>query len=598
MNAITSDNTTLKATPVREDNKLCSEALMLFLAFVAGIFGGFGAIVFKAIIGFFRNFSFYGTFDLNMDPNVYIKASSWGALIIFVPVVASLLVTAIIRRFAPEARGHGVPEVLNAIYYREGRIRPSIVLAKAIVSAISIGTGGSIGREGPIVQIGSAFGSMLGQIIKMPTRQRNILIAAGSAAGVAATFNAPIGGLCFAVELLMVSISARTITLVAVATVTATYIGRVYNGLAPSFDVQELALFEDHATRFYTILFCVPLGVLAGLASAFFIRSIYFVEDYLKDKIKNDYLRHASGMLGIGIILYMFMLFSGHYYVGGVGYATVVDTLNGSIFNPWFLALLFILKLIATSVTIGSGASGGVFSPSLFLGATLGAAFGNFIAWSFPSLTISPALYTIVGMAAMVGGTTGAVLTAIIMTFEQTRDYGVILPIIITVSIAHIVRMRLCSESIYTLKLSRRGTHVPQGLQAAVSAGTNAKHVMSKDFKVIDVKELHDWLEQHVPGKDPLYTLIKDGIDIIGVVREDLLYMMRDQKEEKIIDNNISFVIETTRWAVILRAMRFKSSEISLVTQYNGSRNEHHIVGVITSRELMQHAGNDAQLMD
>ncbi len=490
-----------------EDDQLCSATLMLALAFMVGVFGGFGSIIFKSIIAFFHSLFFYGTISLRMNPNAYIEPSRWGAFVILVPVVASFLVTWIVRTFAPEARGHGVPEVLNAIYYKEGRIRPSVVFAKAIVSAISIGTGGSVGREGPIVQVGSAFGSLMGQIVKMPTRQRIILIAAGAAAGIAATFNAPIGGLSFAIELLLVSISARTVSLVAIATVTATYIGRLYGGLAPSFDVPKLALFEDPLQRLHTLLFCVPLGVIVGIAAAIFIRSIYIAEDAFASRIKNDYLRHATGMFGIGIMLYMFMRFTGHYYVGGVGYATVLDALNETILNPGFLALLFVAKLLATSITIGSGASGGVFSPSLFLGAALGACFGNLIVWAFPSLGISPAIYTIAAMAAMVGGSTGAVLTAIVMTFEQTRDYSVMLPIILTVSIAHIVRVHLCKESIYTLKLARRGNHVPQGLQAAVSVRSDAKRIMSTDFKLVDIAELEKWLRRlHTQQRPTLYA--------------------------------------------------------------------------------------------
>lgn len=581
-----------------EDEQLCSSALMLGLAFIAGVFGGFGSIVFKSIISFFHNLFFYGEFGLRMDPNAYIEPARWGAGVILVPVMASFIVTWIVRTFAPEARGHGVPEVLNAIYYKEGRIRPSVVFAKAVVSAISIGTGGSVGREGPIVQVGSAFGSVLGQIVNMPTRQRIILIAAGAAAGVAATFNAPIGGLSFAIELLLVSISARTVSLVAVSTVTATYIGRLYGGLAPSFDIPKLALFEDHLQRLYSLLLCIPLGLIVGVAAAVFIRSIYMAEDNLVARFKNDYVRHATGMLAIGVILYMFMRFTGHYYVGGVGYATIMDTLNGTLANPGFLALLFIAKLLATDITIGSGASGGVFSPSLFLGATLGASFGNFVAWAFPSLGISPVIYTIAAMAAMVGGSTGAVLTAIVMTFEQTRDYSVMLPIILTVSLAHIVRVKLCKESIYTLKLSRRGNHVPQGLQAAVSVRADARRIMSADFKLVDAAQLEQWLDSYIPGKDARYTLVtREGI-VVGMARDDLLYLLRDENPEKVIDPNLNLVTERTRWAVLMRAMRLKNTEITIVTRRSGSCRAEDILGVITPRELAKNAGNDAELMD
>lgn len=572
--------------------------LMLCLAFVIGVAGGFGAIAFKAVIAFFHNLFFYGRFGLHYNSNVHMDPSPWGALVILVPVAGAAIVTWVIKTLAPEARGHGVPEVLNAIYYRDGKIRPVVVVAKALASAISIGTGGSVGREGPIVQIGSAVGSLIGQVVNMPVRQRNILIAAGAAAGIGATFNAPIGGLAFAVELLLVSISARTVTLVAISTVTATYIGRLYEGLGPSFDVPKLAVFEEHLPRLYALLLCVPLGVLAGVAAAVFIRSIYVAEDWFSAKFKNDYLRHMLGMAVIGLMLYLFMQSTGHYYVGGVGYAAILDILNGTLTNPGLLALLFIGKLLATDVTIGSGASGGVFSPALFLGATLGATYGNLVSHFLPSFDIYPVVYAIAGMAAMVGGTTGAVLTAIIMTFEQTRDYSIILVIIMTVSLAHIIRVKLCPESIYTLKLMRRGMHVPQGLQAATSHRNPARRIMSTDFHVVDIQNFAEWQADHRPGNGPRYTVFSRDDKVLGLARDELLYILRDEDPEIVIDKNFFPVLPTTRWPVIMRGMRAKDTETVLVFRHDHAHGVDDVVGIITPRELTIHAGADAQLLD
>lgn len=575
-----------------------SSAVMLLLAFVVGIFGGFGAIAFKAIIAFFHNLFFYGSFGLIYNPNVHMPVSPWGALVIGVPVAGSLLVTWITKTLAPEARGHGVPEVMNAIYYHDGKIRPVVVIAKAFASAISIGTGGSVGREGPIIQIGSAIGSVLGQLIHMPTRQRITLIAAGAAGGIAATFNAPIGGVAFAIELLLVSINARTIVLVAVATVTATYIGRLYGGLGPSFNVPKLALFEDHLLRLYALLLCIPLGVMAGIVATVFIRSIYFAEDAFAKQFKNDYVRHVCGMSAVGIMLYLFMRMSGHYYVGGVGYATVLDVLRGTLSDPWFLALLFAAKLFATAATLGSGASGGVFSPSLFLGATLGATFGNLVAVMFPSLDINPAVYTIASMAALVGGSTGAVLTAITMTFEQTRDYSVMLPIILTVSLAHLVRVWLCPDSIYTLKLVRRGNHVPQGLQAAVLHHKYARHIMSTDFRTINLPDLDVENLIHRRKDDPRYAIVVRDDQVLGIVDDSRLYLLQDESPETVIDTRYFPVIGSTNWSTLMRGMRKYNTEMAIVFRRTNSRDAGDVLGVITPRELARHAGNSADLLD
>ena len=308
---------------------------MVCLALLVGVFGGIGSVLFRMIIAFCHNVFFFGRFSLDYDPLNHTATSPWGALIILVPVVGAVIVTWIIKTLAPEARGHGVPEVMNAIYYREGRIRPMLVGAKAVASAVSIGTGGSVGREGPIIQIGSAFASTLGQIINMPARQRVVLVSAGAAAGIAATFNAPIGGLAFAMELMLVSISARTVSLVALATVTATYIGRFYTGMHPTFNVPGLInTAYDHVLTLYSLLLCVPLGLIMGLVATLFIHSIYWAEDHFDSRIKNQYLRHMSGMLMVGVTIYLLMQTTGHYYVDGVGYATIMDILTNTLTNP------------------------------------------------------------------------------------------------------------------------------------------------------------------------------------------------------------------------------------------------------------------------
>jgi len=580
------------------ESNLRSTGVMLCLAFAAGIFGGFGSIFFKYLIGAIVNSTFYGEFNIHVDPDAHLAQSKWGAFIIAVPVLASFVVTWITKTFSPESRGHGVPEVLNAIYHVKGKIRPQVVLSKAIVSAISIGTGGSVGREGPIIQIGSAFGSLLGQIIKMPARQRITLIAAGAAAGIAATFNAPIGGLVFAMELLLVSISARTVVLVAISTVTATYIGRVYFGLAPSFNIPRIAIFEDHYIRMYSLLFCIPLGIIVGFAASLFIKSIYKFEDLFNSNFKNDYIRHAIGMFMVGIILYLFMRFSGHYYVDGVVYATIIDTLKGTITNPMFLGLLLISKLFLTSVTLGSGASGGVFAPSLFLGSILGALFGNLVYIVFPAMGNNIIIYTIAGMAAMVGGTTGAVITAVVMTFEQTRDYGAILPIILTVSIAHLVRTYLCHESIYTLKLVRRGSFLPQGLTSSSVVSLRAKKVMNVNFAILDIEKIEEWRSNYLPSAEIRYTLVSRNDNVVGIVREDLLYAFRDREVSSIIDDNIGFVLDTTRWPVILRTMRARSTDFVAVVKQASSKKVSDVIGVITSKELIVAEENEADLME
>ena len=237
-------------------------------------------------------------------------------------------VTFIVSTFAPEAKGHGVPEVMDAIYYQRGVIRPIVAVAKSLASALAIGSGAAVGREGPIIQIGSALGSTLGQIIRMSMGQRIILVAAGAGAGIAATFNTPIGGVLFATELMLPEISVNTFLPVALATGTATFIGRLFFGTQPAFSVpNDLLTLPSEPSSALILLLYVALGAIVGVAAALFVRGLHWAEDAF-DKVPGRYFRHILGMLLVGLLIYALMRWGGHYYVEGVGYATIQATLK------------------------------------------------------------------------------------------------------------------------------------------------------------------------------------------------------------------------------------------------------------------------------
>jgi CIC family chloride channel protein len=300
----------------------------------------------------------------------------------------------------------------------------------------------------------------------MPVSQIEVLIAAGGGAGIAATFNTPIGGVLFAVELMLTEISDRTLVPTVLATATATTVSWSFFGNRPSFVLTSPpgGLFQGDPVLMGPVH--VLLGVVMGGMSWLFIRSIYAFEDLFEGRIpRHPFLRHALGMLLVGLTMYACLRFFGHYYVQGVGYATIQDIVSGAAIPVWLLLLLCALKLLTTSLTLGSGASGGVFSPSLFMGATLGAAFGQLIQWGLPDLHLSPIAFAIGGMAGVVSGTTGAALTAMVMIYEMTLDYSVIVPMAITVAVAYGIRRALCRESIYTMKLARRGHAIPDALR-------------------------------------------------------------------------------------------------------------------------------------
>lgn len=569
----------------------------LLLAVFTGIIAGLGALLFRALIALVHNLAFLGKLSFVYDANQHTPASPWGPLVILVPVLGAFIVTFLVTKFAPEVKGHGVPEVMDAVYYGRGVIRPVVAVFKALASAICIGTGGSVGREGPIAQIGSAFGSTIGQIFPMTPKQRITLIAAGAGGGIAATFNTPIGGLLFAVELLLHEVSVTTLVPVALATVTATYIGRLFFGVHPAFVIPALQQPYFLPLSPWLLIPYMVLGVFMGLTSTLYIRSLYFVEDFF-DKYGgiNPYLRHAGGMLAVGLLMYGTMLATGRYYVDGVGYGVIQDILTGHLMAITLLALLFGLKLLATCLTLGSGGSGGIFSPALFLGATAGGAFGIILQHLLPGLTISPEAFAVAGMAGMVGGATGAALTAIVMIFEMTLDYSVILPITITVVLSYGMRTLLSQESIYTLKLVRRGHYMPAALQVNLLQIRCARDAMQAAVASVmsldSLETLGNLASQNLSMR---WFLVVDDGQVIGVIPRDYASSARETERQgwrsvfDIMHRDFIFASENDKLADIVARMHRPHAAVAVVLSRGGrAASADAVVGIITWENITE----------
>ena len=495
--------------------------LFLFsvLAVCLGVVTGFGAVFFRALIALVHNLMFFGQFSASYDANLYTPASPLGIFVILVPVIGGLGVVALVRAFAPEARGHGVPEVMDAIFYNDGRIRPVVAAVKSVASALAIGSGAAVGREGPIIQIGASLGSSAGQFMRLEAWQRITLVAAGAGAGIAATFNTPIGGVLFAVELMLPEVSARTFLPVALATGTATFVGRFFFGPNPAFNVPQFGAISARLSDIYLLAAYVALGAATGLAGTAFVRGLHWTEETF-DRIANPYLRHAIGMFLVGAMMYAFLRLSGHYQIDGVGYATIEDVLVGGLATWWFLILLFAAKLAATSLSLGSGSSGGIFSPSLFMGATLGAGFGELLKLGFPAAGVSIPAFAMVGMAAMVGGATGAAMTAVTMIFEMTRDYSIVMPMIIAVAVSIGCRRVLSPENIYTIKLVARRHFIPKALHANMFLVRRAVDVMDRDIVILSSDMSFDRFLRRPDNRGRTrYVVVADGDRIAGVLR-------------------------------------------------------------------------------
>jgi CIC family chloride channel protein len=563
------------------------------LALVVGIVAGMGAVVFRGMIAFFHNLFFLGKLSVLYDANVHTLLSPWGPFVILVPVAGALGVAFLVQNFAPEAKGHGVPEVMDAIYYNKGVIRPVVAVIKSLASALSIGTGGAVGREGPIIQIGSAFGSTVGQLLRMPPWQRITLIAAGAGGGIAATFNTPIGGVLFAVEIVMHEVSVRTLVPVAISTAAATYTGRIFFGSHPSFIIPSFQTPYFHLTSPIVLPSYIVLGALIGLVSAVFIRSIYLFEDFFEERVKGGYyVRHAMGMFVVGLIMYGMMVYFGHYYIEGVGYATIQDVLTSGLTQPLLLLALFVLKLFATSMTLGSGASGGIFSPALFMGATFGGAYGLVIHQFFPAMQVHPPAFAVAGMAGMVGGATSAALAAIVMIFEMTLDYDVIIPMTITVAVSYGVRRVLSRESIYTLKLVRRGHYMPEALRADFHQLQRAKDVMDTGFATMEsTSNLDDLARIAAEQPDISWFLVAEGEKVKGFVTKEAALSPLCQLREAvtlgaIADSGYVTVAEETALFDVMDLMRLGKVAVAMIISNPDSMSPGNVKGLITKHQI------------
>ena len=554
--------------------------------------------MFRALIGLIHNFAFLGQFSWHYDANHFTGPAPWGAFIILAPVIGGLVVTFLVVNFAPEARGHGVPEVMDAIFYKGGVIRPVVAVVKSLASAVAIGTGAAVGREGPIIQIGSALGSTLGQVIQMPADQRIILVASGAGAGIAATFNTPIGGVMFAIELMMPEIGVTAFLPVALATGAATFVGRSFFGDQPAFFVPPLPALGTGPDAAATLLLFAVLGGLIGVAATGFIRGLHLAEDVF-ELIPYRYLRHAAGMLLVGVLIYLLYRTLGHYYVEGVGYATIEAILTGQLGTNLpllgcLLLFLFAAKLFATSVSLGSGSSGGIFSPSLFMGAAIGGSFAAALRALHVPLPIDVPSFAMVGMAAMVGGGTGAVMTAVAMIFEMTRDYGIVMPMILTVAVAVGVRRLLSPESIYTIKLVGRGHSIPRVRHANMFLVRRARDIMVGAVSILPAETTFEaFLSAEEATGRMRHVVVTEGGHIRGVLRVNMALRRGLTEDERgvtlgeLASRDFTIVRESTMAFDVIRRIWAKKAIMAIVVRDGpAAPRASDVLGVITKEHV------------
>ena len=369
-----------------------------------------------------------------------------------IPVIGGLLYGPLIYKWAREARGHGVPEVMIAVADNGGRIRWQVSVVKALASALCIGSGGSVGREGPIVQIGSALASSIGQWVRMPENRLRIMVACGAAGGISATFNAPITGVFFGVEIILREFAVDALFTVMLSAMVADVIAIPFLGDKPFLSGFPAGIALHHPR---TYLLVAGLAVVAALMGLAFTNVLYKVEDLCDAlwKGRPEWARPAVGGIALGLLL----LALPQMY--GVGYPVMYKTAAGG-YALWFLVILAFGKILACSLSIGIGGSGGIFAPSLFIGVTSGYAYGDIVHHIFGAGAGQPALYAVVAMGAVFTSAARAPLTSLASVVEMSGDFALTLPVMLAVAIASTVSRALSYGTIYTTKLLRRGTDI------------------------------------------------------------------------------------------------------------------------------------------
>jgi len=571
----------LKATKLLLSLRLGENSFLYILAALIGIGGGFGAVLFRWLIGM-THFLFLekGQILLGTDKNF-----PW--LLPLIPALGGLCVGLMTYFLAREAKGHGVPEVMAAVVENGGVIRSRVVIIKALASAICIGSGGAVGREGPIVQIGSAFGSSIGQFFRIPRHKLRILVGCGAAAGISATFNAPIAGLMFALEVILGEFAIHIFTPIIISSVLAAVTTQMILGDEIAFSVPAYQLVHPIELVNYIIL-----GSILGVIAVVFTRMLYKAEDLFDEIPIPEYLKPVIGGLIIGAMgIFAPRSINSDPAFFGVGYEAITNALINNL-PLLMLSLYFVAKLVATLLTLGSGGSGGIFAPSLFMGAMIGGVLGHGAHTLFPNLTASPGAYALVGMAAMVGGTTHAPLAAMLIIFEMTRDYAIILPLMLATGISTVVASLINRESIYTLKLSRRGLRIRRDTDISILERIQVREALAEKYDAVSVNTpMRDIVELFKDSPFHDIPVLNDEGEFVGMIhfRDIRPVMLNPNIYSLIIANDLlghDDITVTPSDTLADALMKFSIGDVSELPVVD-EMNPHKIVGILSRISLM-----------
>jgi chloride channel protein, CIC family len=462
--------------------------LISLLAAVVGAIAGVVAFLLYNLIGLFTNLAFYHVWSFHFRSPAENQLGAW---VIVVPAVGGIMVGIMAKYGSPKIKGHGIPEAMEAVLASKSRIAARVAILKPISAAIAIGTGGPFGAEGPIIQTGGAFGSLVGQFISTTAVERKVLLACGAAAGMAATFNTPIAGVILAIELLLFEFSSRSFIPLVISTTLATSIRFALLGRGAMFQVLPMEFGVSGSLPYYVLL-----GLLCGGMAIFFTKALYFVEDQFEHLPVNEFWHPALGSLACGVIGFFVPR------VLGVGYDTLGDILNNKLAFK-LLVLVAVCKSVALLLSLGSGTSGGLLAPMFMCGAAVGGLFAAGIDRLIPSAHLSPGACALVAMAAVFGSASRATFTFIVFAFEIVHDFNAVLPLMLVSVTADAVAMRYLPNSIMTEKLARRGLHTHNQYESNVTKQVKVADVMTQDVTTVPAELTVRELADRIAGQDP-----------------------------------------------------------------------------------------------
>ncbi len=507
------------------------EPLHLLLAVVTGIFAAFGAVLFYKMIVLVEELLFRAPAGLMGVANL-IDLQGWRRFLVIplIPAIGGLVVGWITIKLAADVKGEGVPMVIDGVAKKGGILSPVVGAKQLITSAISIGSGGAGGREGPSIAIGGTAGSIVGQLFRLNEEQTKSLVGCGAAAGLAAVFNAPIGGALFAMEVVLGNLNMQSFSPIIISSVFGTFLSRSILGNKPIFQIPTFSLRSG-----WELLFYVALGIFAGFVGIYFVRFFYATEEFFEHRkfpVKSHIWKPALGGLIVGVI--------GIFYPGVFGYT--YQAVSQSLYSRdsfLLLAGMLLFKPIATSVTLGSGGAGGTLAPSLFIGAMAGGVFGTIVNFVVPHLAAPPGAYALIGMAAVTSATVQAPLSSAILVFEMTANYQAILPILIAVVMATYISRKYMAGSIYTVRLKLRGEVLDvYGRDVNILRAISVRDVMKPQITAAsESTRLIDLLEMIPESRTSVFPVIKHDGTLSGTISYgDIRQALGDASIKDILD--------------------------------------------------------------